>query len=60
MPSLLHHHKLAHVISVNMGYGHERAASGLSDLAAEQIISANDYPGIPKKDLKLPSRPPSS
>lgn len=46
-------HKCAYVISVNMGYGHERAAYGLRDLAAGGIITANAYPGIPEKDKKL-------
>jgi len=46
-------HKKAWVISVNMGYGHERAAYGLRDLAYGEIITANDYPGIPAKDKKL-------
>ncbi len=48
-----HHHKNAYVVSVNMGYGHERAAYGLLDLAAGGIITANDYLGIPDKDRKL-------
>lgn len=36
-----------------MGYGHERAAHGLRDLASGDIITANAYPGIPAKDKKL-------
>ena len=36
-----------------MGYGHERAAYGLRDLAYGDIITANAYPGIPNKDKKL-------
>ena len=48
-----HHHKSAWVVSVNMGYGHERAAFGLEDLAHGGIITANDYAGIPKSDAKL-------
>lgn len=36
-----------------MGYGHERAAYGLRDLAYGDIITANAYPGIPLKDKKL-------
>lgn len=43
----------AWVVSVNMGYGHERAAFGLEDLAYGDIITANAYPGIPDKDRKL-------
>jgi hypothetical protein len=40
----------AWVISVNMGYGHQRTAYNLKDLAEEGIINANDYSGISKKD----------
>jgi hypothetical protein len=36
-----------------MGYGHERAAYGLKELAYGGIITANDYPSIPEKDKKL-------
>ena len=44
----------AWVISVNMGYGHQRTAYPLKDLAPEgKIINANDYEGIPKKDRKI-------
>lgn len=50
---LRHHHKSAYVVSVNMGYGHERAAYGLRDLAAGGIITANAYAGIPDKDKGL-------
>lgn len=45
--------KKAWVISVNMGYGHERAAFGLEDLAYGGIITANAYPGIPERDKQL-------
>ena len=39
------------LISVNMGYGHQRTAYSLKNLAyGEEIINANDYQGIPKKD----------
>lgn len=48
-----HRHKSAWVVSVNMGYGHERAAFGLEDLAHGGIITANDYPGIPERDKKI-------
>ncbi len=53
MPEQKHHHKKAYVVSVNMGYGHERAAYGLRDLTEDGIITANAYPGIPAKDKKL-------
>ena len=45
--------KPAYVLSVNMGYGHDRAAYALKELADGGIIKMNDYPGIPKKDKKL-------
>ncbi|MEI7741580.1 MAG: hypothetical protein WCJ29_03680 [bacterium] len=41
----------AYVVAVNMGYGHERAAHGLLDLAeGGEYIIANDYPGIPETE----------
>lgn len=44
----------AWVISINMGYGHQRTAYALMDLAVDQkIINANNYEGIPKKDKAL-------
>ncbi len=44
----------AWVISVNMGYGHLRAAYPLKDLAFKrQVFIANSYPGIPAADRKL-------
>lgn len=45
--------KKAWVVSVNMGYGHERAAFGLEDLAYGDIVTANDYAGIPDHEKKL-------
>ena len=45
--------KKAWVISVNMGYGHQRTAYPLRNLAfGKKIINANDYKGIPEKDRK--------
>jgi hypothetical protein len=43
----------AWVVAINMGYGHERAAFALKDLAYGDIIVANDYPGIPHHDRDL-------
>ena len=44
----------AWVISVNMGYGHQRTAYPLRDLAFKgEIINANSYQGIPEKDRKI-------
>ncbi len=46
--------KKAWIISVNMGYGHQRTAFPLKDLAPEgKIINANDYPGIPVRDRRI-------
>ncbi len=45
---------LAHVVAVNMGYGHERAAFALRHLApGGEVIVANDYPGIPDHERRL-------
>lgn len=43
----------AWVVDVNMGYGHSRAAYALKDLSNGEVISANDYRGIPAHDRKL-------
>jgi hypothetical protein len=44
----------AWVISVNMGYGHQRTAYPLRSLAVDRkIINANSYQGIPEKDRKI-------
>lgn len=44
----------AWIISVNMGYGHQRTAFPLKSLAPEgKIINANDYEGISKKDRRI-------
>lgn len=49
----------AWIISVNMGYGHQRTAYPLRSLTPHQgwwggeIINANSYQGIPEKDKKI-------
>jgi len=43
----------AWVVTVDMGYGHQRAAHPLSYLAEGGIITANNYVGIPKKDKDI-------
>jgi len=44
----------AWIISVNMGYGHQRTVYPLKDLAFEgKTINANDYEGIPGKDRRI-------
>lgn len=49
----------AYIVTVDMGYGHQRAVYPLKDIAAnpvgwgktkEPIITANNYAGIPKSD----------
>lgn len=46
--------KKAWIISVNMGYGHQRTAYPLRGLApAGKVINANDYQGISEKDRKI-------
>jgi len=44
----------AWVISVSMGYGHQRTAYPLRDLAlAGRVIPANNYRGIPERDKRI-------
>lgn len=46
--------KTAWVVSINMGYGHQRTAYPLKSFAeGERIICANDYPGIPERDKRI-------
>ncbi len=46
--------KKAWVVDVNMGYGHQRTAYPLRDLAFQgKIINANSYQGIPQADRKI-------
>lgn len=41
-------------MAVDMGYGHQRAASALVSLAeGQKILSANAYPGIPDSDKHI-------
>ena len=42
------------LISVNMGYGHQRTAYALKQLSIDgKIINANDYDGIPPRDRRI-------
>ena len=43
----------AWIVTVNMGYGHQRTAYPLRDLSANDIINANTYEGIPKEDKNV-------
>ncbi len=46
--------KKAWVVTVNMGYGHQRTVYPLKDFAfSGKLINANDYEGIPKKDKRI-------
>ncbi len=46
--------KKAWVVAVNMGYGHQRTAYPLRDIAfGKKIIHINNYKGIPEKDKKI-------
>ena len=47
-------HQKAWVVAVDMGYGHQRAAAPLKNLAyGGEVINANNYKGIPKEDQEL-------
>ncbi len=46
--------KKIHLLSVNMGYGHQRTAFALKNLAKNgEIINANDYDDMPAKDRNI-------
>jgi len=42
--------KKIHLVAADMGYGHQRAAFPLFDLSGGEIITINNYPGIPEKE----------
>ena len=48
-----HRKHRAWILTVDMGYGHQRAAYPLKHLSQNGIITANNYPGIPRKDRKI-------
>jgi len=44
----------AWVVSVNMGYGHQRTAYPLKSFAYnDRVLNANDYDGIPVRDRQI-------
>ena len=46
--------KRAWVVAADMGYGHQRTAYPLKDIAfGNKVINANSYEGIPKKDRRF-------
>lgn len=45
--------KKAWVITVDMGYGHQRASYPLRKMAEGGVIIANNYPGIPERDKTI-------
>ncbi len=50
----MHSKKRAWVVAVDMGYGHERAAFALKELANHHgVITANNYVGIPESDVRM-------
>jgi len=44
--------KKINLVAVDMGYGHQRAAYPLRHLSGGEIITINDYPGIPEMEKK--------
>jgi len=44
--------KKINLVAADMGYGHQRAAYPLMDLSAGEIITINDYEGIPDWEKK--------
>ncbi len=45
--------KKAWIVSIDMGYGHQRAAAPLKDIAYERIITANNDSFIHEKEKKM-------
>lgn len=46
--------KKAWLVTVDMGYGHQRTAHSLRDIAPNRtVINANSYRGVPYKDRKI-------
>lgn len=45
--------KKAWVITVDMGYGHQRAAYPLADIAYEGVLTMNNYDGLPQEERRL-------
>ena len=41
------------VVTVDMGFGHQRATYPLSHISHEGVVSANTYRGIPEEDKKI-------
>ncbi len=51
----------AWVIAADMGYGHQRTAYPLRDIASgKRVINANNYEGMPEKDRKIWEKSKSS
>jgi hypothetical protein len=49
-----HNHQKAHIVAVDMGYGHQRAASPLRKACCHSaLVNANSYTGIPKADRDI-------
>jgi hypothetical protein len=49
-----HLHPQAHIVTVDMGYGHQRASYPLRFLSPDgKVIIANNYNGMPESDLNI-------
>ncbi|MFA4942355.1 MAG: hypothetical protein WC564_01825 [Patescibacteria group bacterium] len=46
-------HEKMYVVTVDMGYGHQRAAYPFADVAEGGIITINDYDGISEEEKKI-------
>ncbi len=54
MGEIINPNKKAWIVAADMGYGHQRTAYPLKDIAfSNKIINANNYEGIPEKDRRL-------
>jgi hypothetical protein len=53
LPDAPFHGAQVWLVTVDMGYGHQRAAYPLSRIARGGVINANHYPGMPESDQKI-------
>ncbi|HDL74821.1 MAG TPA: hypothetical protein ENH06_00325, partial [bacterium] len=50
----MNNNKKSWIVTVDMGYGHQRTSYPLKSIAfKEKIINANNYDGIPERDRKI-------
>ncbi len=50
---MMKHLKKAWVVTVDMGYGHQRAAYPFDEIAYKGIITINNYKGLPEHERKI-------